>query len=112
MHEEFFNMKHASARNVIERTFGLLKIYWKVLSSPSFYNIITQKRIINACCFLHNFIRGGMAEDLVEDEVNNLMTEESTEDDIDSITIVDPIDERAQLRLDMVTDMFNTWVSN
>ncbi|KAG8488413.1 hypothetical protein CXB51_016567 [Gossypium anomalum] len=35
--EEFFNMKHASARNVIERCFGLLKLRWGILRSPSFY---------------------------------------------------------------------------
>ena len=28
--EEFFNMKHSSARNVIERYFGLLKKCWAV----------------------------------------------------------------------------------
>ncbi|PPD98872.1 hypothetical protein GOBAR_DD04086 [Gossypium barbadense] len=35
--QEFFNMKHASARNVIERCFGLLKLRWGILRSPSFY---------------------------------------------------------------------------
>ncbi|KAK8349574.1 hypothetical protein V6Z12_A06G151100 [Gossypium hirsutum] len=38
--EEFFNMKHASARNVIERCFGLLKLRWGILRSPSFYPIV------------------------------------------------------------------------
>ena len=37
--EEFFNMKHSSARNVIERCFGLLKLRWAILRSPSFYPI-------------------------------------------------------------------------
>ncbi|KAL2248272.1 UNVERIFIED_CONTAM: hypothetical protein Sindi_2679500 [Sesamum indicum] len=36
---EFFNLKHASARNVIERTFGLLKMHWATLRSQSFYPI-------------------------------------------------------------------------
>ncbi|MFQ6656913.1 hypothetical protein Gotur_026816, partial [Gossypium turneri] len=35
--QEFFNMKHASTRNVIERCFGLLKLRWGILRSPSFY---------------------------------------------------------------------------
>ncbi|PPD95309.1 hypothetical protein GOBAR_DD07645 [Gossypium barbadense] len=38
--QEFFNMKHASTRNVIERCFGLLKLRWGILRSPSFYPII------------------------------------------------------------------------
>ncbi|PPD99212.1 hypothetical protein GOBAR_DD03739 [Gossypium barbadense] len=37
--QEFFNMKHASARNIIERCFGLLKLRWGILRSPSFYPI-------------------------------------------------------------------------
>ncbi|KAL0411768.1 UNVERIFIED_CONTAM: hypothetical protein Slati_3766500 [Sesamum latifolium] len=36
-HEEFFNMKHASARNVIERTFGLLKARWAILRNEGFW---------------------------------------------------------------------------
>ncbi|XP_017978307.1 PREDICTED: uncharacterized protein LOC108662446 [Theobroma cacao] len=37
--EEFFNMKHAAARNVIEMCFGLLKMRWGIFRSPSFYLI-------------------------------------------------------------------------
>ena len=62
-HEELFNYKHAQARNVIERCFGLLKKRWGILRSPSFYPIRTQTRMILACCLLHNFIRINMAID-------------------------------------------------
>ena len=37
--EELFNMKHARARNVIQRTFGLLKGRWGILRSPSWYSV-------------------------------------------------------------------------
>uniref|UniRef100_A0A803MID6 Myb/SANT-like domain-containing protein n=1 Tax=Chenopodium quinoa TaxID=63459 RepID=A0A803MID6_CHEQI len=33
--EEYFNLRHAKARNVIERCFGLLKGRWGILRSPS-----------------------------------------------------------------------------
>ncbi|KAL0346368.1 UNVERIFIED_CONTAM: hypothetical protein Scaly_1652800 [Sesamum calycinum] len=69
-HQEFFNMKHASTRNVIERTFGLLKARWAILRSPSFYDIDDQNRIIIACCLLHNFIRQEMSVDPLETEMN------------------------------------------
>ena len=39
--EEYFNMKHASARNVIERCFEVLKMCWAILRSLSFYPIKT-----------------------------------------------------------------------
>ena len=47
--EEYFNMKHSSTRNVIERCFGLLKGRWAILRNKSFYPIKTQVRIISAC---------------------------------------------------------------
>ncbi|RYR12375.1 hypothetical protein Ahy_B04g069916 [Arachis hypogaea] len=47
--QEFFNMKHSQARNVIERVFGVLKARWEILRGRSFYPIKTQGRIITAC---------------------------------------------------------------
>lgn len=55
--KELYNMRHAKARNAIERAFGILKSRWAILRSPSFYPIKQQNRIIMACCLLHNFIR-------------------------------------------------------
>ncbi|KAL0378974.1 UNVERIFIED_CONTAM: hypothetical protein Sradi_3202900 [Sesamum radiatum] len=46
--EELFNLKYSSARNVIERTFGLLKVRWGILRSQSFYSINVQSKIIIA----------------------------------------------------------------
>ncbi|CAL2228980.1 unnamed protein product [Prunus armeniaca] len=71
-HEKYFNMKHASAKNVIERCFGLIKARWGILRSPSFYPIKTQCRIITACCLLHNLIRREMSIDPIEHEINEL----------------------------------------
>ena len=56
-YKELFNLRHASARNAIERSFGILKKRWSILRTPSFFDIKTQIRIINACFVLHNFIR-------------------------------------------------------
>ncbi|CAL9029721.1 unnamed protein product [Prunus brigantina] len=56
-YKELFNLRHSIARNVIERSFGLLKKRWSILRTPSFFDIKTQIRIINACFVLHNFIR-------------------------------------------------------
>nr|XP_017250751.1 PREDICTED: uncharacterized protein LOC108221380 [Daucus carota subsp. sativus] len=41
--EEYFNMRHSKAKNVVERCFGVLKGSWGILRSPSFYPIRTQE---------------------------------------------------------------------
>ncbi|XP_041999625.1 uncharacterized protein LOC121749079 [Salvia splendens] len=61
--EELFNLKHSKARNVIERSFAVLKMRWGILRSPSFYPIDVQTGLIIACFLLHNFIRTQMEVD-------------------------------------------------
>ncbi|XP_057249069.1 protein ALP1-like [Beta vulgaris subsp. vulgaris] len=56
-YKELFNLRHSSARNTIERAFGLLKKRWAILRKSSFYEKQTQVRILNACFVLHNFVR-------------------------------------------------------
>ncbi|XP_019186603.1 PREDICTED: uncharacterized protein LOC109181306 [Ipomoea nil] len=87
--QEFFNMKHAVARNVIERCFGLLKIRWGILRSPSYYPIKTHNRIIIACCLLHNFIRQVMQFDPMESELDEF---DPAEGEMNLINTVDPSD--------------------
>ena len=36
---EMFNMRHTSARNIIERAFAVLKMRWGILRSASYYPI-------------------------------------------------------------------------
>ena len=61
--KELYNLRHARARNVIERTFGVLKRRWKILrSSPPEYGLQTQIRFIYAACGLHNFLLLGGIE--------------------------------------------------
>ncbi|KAL8158460.1 hypothetical protein AgCh_002949 [Apium graveolens] len=58
---EYFNIRHSTVRNVIERCFDILKKRWSILRSPSFYPVKTQNRIVLACCILHNYIRTEMS---------------------------------------------------
>ncbi|CAA0808337.1 Unknown protein, partial [Striga hermonthica] len=71
---ELYNLRHAKARNVIERAFGILKMRWAILRSCSYYTIRTQNRIIMACALLHNFIRTSMANDPMEALVHEIPT--------------------------------------
>jgi hypothetical protein len=44
-------------RNVIERSFGVLKMKWRILLNLPSYPMPKQSKIIMGCMALHNFIR-------------------------------------------------------
>ncbi|XP_047153422.1 putative nuclease HARBI1 [Vigna umbellata] len=74
---ELFNHRHSSLRNVIERTFGVLKKRFPIIASGSepHYGLETMTDIILACCILHNFIRGVDRDDPLLNEVHNELNE-------------------------------------
>ncbi|KAL4562309.1 hypothetical protein LXL04_034509 [Taraxacum kok-saghyz] len=112
--EEYFNMKHSAARNVIERCFRVLKKRWAILRSPSFYPIQTQNKIILACCLLHNFIRNEMPYDFVDDETVDTNTDEDDAhlgEEVEHITTIGTSNEWTTFRQNLATLMFDTWRS-
>ena len=54
---ERFNRIHSSIQNVIEQSFGLLKMKWQILYKVPSYPIYKQKMIVVSTMVLHNFIR-------------------------------------------------------
>jgi hypothetical protein len=54
--EELFNLRHASARNAIERIFGVLKQRFRILLLAPQYSLEIQARIPAALAAIHNFI--------------------------------------------------------
>ena len=122
IHEyELFNLRHASARNVIERSFGVLKKRWSILRTPSFFDIKTQIRIINACFMLHNFIRDEQQSDpileaqdlellsVVDNELINQQMERVTNNIGDEVTTIQTIEEWTRFRDTLATNMFATY---
>ncbi|XP_061370691.1 protein ALP1-like [Gastrolobium bilobum] len=107
--KEFFNMKHSSARNVIERCFGMLKGRWAIVRSKSFYPVKTQIRIITACCLLHNHIRREMAFDPLEESEVDLQPVQDEMGANDMITHVESSSAWSQMRDDMAQQMFNNF---
>lgn len=55
--KELYNHRHAQLRNVVERTFGVLKARWRNLDRRSFYPVEKQTKLVLAGCILHNYIR-------------------------------------------------------
>jgi hypothetical protein len=64
--EELFNLRHASACNIIERIFGVIKRRFRILLLAPEYSMAVQARIPTALCAIHNFIR---THDAVEGEL-------------------------------------------
>jgi hypothetical protein len=54
--KELFNSIHSSLRNVIDRSFGVLK-KWKILKDIPSFAMQKQRQIILACMALHNLIK-------------------------------------------------------
>ncbi|WVZ71421.1 hypothetical protein U9M48_020011 [Paspalum notatum var. saurae] len=61
--KEVFNYLHSSLRNVIERSFGVLKMKWRILLKLPSYPMRKQSKIILACMAVHNFIRESALSD-------------------------------------------------
>ena len=103
-------MKHSSARNIIERCFGLLKLRWAILRSPSYYLVKTHSRIIIACCLLHNLIRRNMITNPLEHQLDvptgiNL-------NEVDAITQVETSDAWSEQMDTLARQMFDEWRSD
>ncbi|XP_028052513.1 protein ALP1-like [Camellia sinensis] len=108
--QEFFNIRHSSACNVIERCFGLLKMRWAILRSYSYFPIKTQFHIITACCLLHNLIQREMPMDLVDDENEEMNPlPPATELGDEMIDVVEASDQWSERRTALATQMFNEW---
>ena len=108
--QEFFNYKHSSARNVIERCFGFLKKRWAILREKSFYPVKTHARIVSACALLHNHIRREMSVDPFENEVPDVTPPEDNgvaEDMQDFINHVSTSNAWNQFRDNLAQEMWD-----
>ncbi|KAI3453553.1 hypothetical protein Pfo_010216 [Paulownia fortunei] len=103
-YKELYNLRHSSARIAIERTFGLLKKRWAILRTTSFYSVKTRIRIINACCILHNFVRGEIPVDPLLDEVDQELER--------ILRIEDDYDDEEQIRTVKTTNEWTTFRDN
>jgi len=79
--KELFNLRHSSLRNVIERTFGVLKNRFAILQKPPrMYNIRTQIQLVFALTAVHNFMNSHGHDP--EAESNGLDNQESEESEV------------------------------
>lgn len=60
---EVYNHAHSSLRNVVERSFGVLKQKCRILRDVPQFKMASQRMIISACMTLHNYIRDSKLRD-------------------------------------------------
>ncbi|XP_057787503.1 uncharacterized protein LOC131004763 [Salvia miltiorrhiza] len=92
--EELFNLRHAKARNVVERAFGIMKMRWGILRSTTFYPIKVQNRLIMATFLINNFIRKQMVVDPIEEQYNAMV--EDGDVDVESHNFVENVESSPQ----------------
>ncbi|XP_042049979.1 uncharacterized protein LOC121795505 [Salvia splendens] len=112
--EEFFNMKHTSARNVIERCFGMLKMRWGIIRNSNIYPIKQQGRIIMPCFLLQSHIREHMHVDPIENVYGDDSQNEEEDSGLDGepVTYVEPTQEWTNWRYNFANQIFNDWMQN
>ncbi|KAG8387068.1 hypothetical protein BUALT_Bualt03G0214900 [Buddleja alternifolia] len=110
--KELFNQRHTKARNVIERTWDIMKWRWAVLRSTIFYPLRTQNRMILACALLHNFIRREMEVDPAEAHVPENHQETYNDDqpsEVDYVESIDSSNEWSMWRDNLANELFIEW---
>ena len=114
--EEIFNHWHSSLRNVIKRTFGVLKKQFPIIfgMTEPFFPVDTVTEIILACFILHNYLMGIDPDERLIVEVD----QEISNDDIDTKARKSTNDSNANarrgaiLRTSIATKMWNDYVSH
>jgi len=105
--KERFNYAHSSLRNVIGRSFGVLKIKWRILLDLPSYPMPKQSQIIIACMALHNFIRdsylGDEDFDLVDSDENFVPLSEASSSQVSNTRHGDE---------DQTMNQFRDWIAN
>ncbi|KAH8349338.1 hypothetical protein KR084_009548, partial [Drosophila pseudotakahashii] len=81
--QHLFNLRHASARNVVERTIGVLKSRFRSLQGCLLYHPLKVSRIINVCCALQNLCRDRNDPDFDVEMYNN--QNDASEEDVNEV---------------------------
>ncbi|KAJ9546559.1 hypothetical protein OSB04_019102 [Centaurea solstitialis] len=83
---EKFNHSHAKLRNVIERSYGVLKARFPILKRMAPFALEVQRDVVIACFAVHNFIRkGGLSDELFSEYDQNTEQGDNGEDTAEEV---------------------------
>ena len=112
--EEIFNHWHSSLRNAIERTFGVLKKQFSIISGMTkpFFSVDTVTEIILAYCILHYYLMGVDPDERLIAEVDQEILNGDIHNEARNSTNDSDVDARrgAILRTSIATRMGNDYV--
>ena len=97
--KELFNHRHASLRNVIERSFGVLKKRFPIIAGGTepYYSFEIMTDIVLACCILHNFLMGvdidesliaEVDRELIQRDIDRSQSQQQRDEDYRQATIL------------------------
>ncbi|KAL0915689.1 hypothetical protein M5K25_016127 [Dendrobium thyrsiflorum] len=117
--QELFNHRHAQLRNVVERTFGIWKERFQVLTHMRQFPITVQADLVIVCAVLHKYIGRYHGHDMYFNMSLTEMEHDNERGEVD-MSDEDPnfhttIGERIQgevVRHDIATDMWNDRINS
>ena len=97
--KELFNHQHASLRNVIERSFEVLKKRFPIIAGviEPYYSFEIMTDIVLACCILHNFLMGvdideslivEVDQELIQRDIDRPQSQQQRDEDYRQATIL------------------------
>lgn len=86
--QHIFNNRHAAARNIVERTIGLLKSRFRCLQGTLQYDPRFVCKLINVYCALHNMCRRRNIQIPGESETSLEPINIEIEDEVDADAII------------------------
>lgn len=112
--KELFNHRHSSLRNVIQRSFDVLKTRFPILKLAPQYGFHIQRDIVIAACVLHNYIRCVERNDWLFASVEGVAVEELADlDDQVDVQLASSVQEQVafSLRESIAAAMWNDFIN-
>ncbi|CAD6957640.1 unnamed protein product [Tilletia caries] len=78
--EELYNRRHAGARNVIERTFGVIQARFRILTTGCHFDTQTQADLFPALAVVHNLVRRLDPDSDIDVSENVVFTNDAVDD--------------------------------
>nr|CAD1844366.1 unnamed protein product [Ananas comosus var. bracteatus] len=105
---DLYNHRHAQLRNIVEKTFGILKKCFKILNHATLFLYKVQCLIGKACCVIHNFIRRHYGADRFFTEDLNPSSPQDEEEDPSDFGVTSDSHRGDDIRTSITDQLWNS----